>query len=194
MELYSDPEKESFDILLFKDGRRFERRSMPRRLDGQSAGRVWTFHDVTELVRAEEELARAHSLLRATLDATADGIVVVDLDGDLIDFNRKAAEMWAIPSEIITSFDKKRLRDWVIEQVKNPERFLKKVKEIYSEPEGQSYDWVRFKDGRTFERYSKPQTIGERVVGRVWSFRDVTGQKKLEDEVRALRGHRLTPG
>ncbi|HET9795858.1 MAG TPA: PAS domain-containing protein [Thermoanaerobaculia bacterium] len=187
MEVYSNPEAESFDMLLFKDGRRFERRSTPRRVAGRAVGRVWTFRDVTELVRAEEELARAHSLLRATFDATADGILVVDLDGDLLDFNRKVVEMWGIPPEIVTSFDKPRLRAWVMEQVQNPEKFLRKVGEIYREPEGQSYDWVRFKDGRTFERYSMPQKIAGRVVGRVWSFRDVTEQKRLEEELQALR-------
>jgi len=194
MELYSSPEEESFDTLVFKDGRRFERRSMPRRIAGRYAGRVWTFRDVTELVRTEQELARAHSLLRATLDATADGILVVDEDGVLVDFNRKVVEMWGIPSEIVTSFDRQRLRAWVVDQVKNPQKFLKKVREIYSEPEGQSYDWVHFKDGRIFERFSKPQKIGDKVVGRVWSFRDVTGQSRLEEEVRSLRGPRLTPG
>jgi PAS domain S-box-containing protein len=188
MELYSDPGKESHDTLAFKDGRRFERRSMPRRLAGVPVGRVWTFRDVTDLVRSEEELARAHALLRATFDATADGILVVDNDGDLVDFNRKAIEMWGIPSDVITSFDKKRLRDWVVDQLKDPERFLKKVKEIYSEPEGQSYDWVHFKDGRRFERYSKPLKVADRVVGRVWSFRDVTEQTRLEEELRLLRG------
>lgn len=194
MEIYSDPEKGSFDALVFKDGRRFERRSVPRCIGGRYAGRIWSFRDVTDLVRAERQLARVHSLLRATLDATADGILVVDNDGDLVDFNRKVVEMWGIPSEVVTSFDRHRLRAWVIDQVKNPGRFLKKVAEIYSEPEGQSYDWVHFKDGRVFERYSKPQKIGETVVGRVWSFRDVTGEKRLEEEVRSLRPPRLTPG
>jgi PAS domain S-box-containing protein len=193
MEIYSDPEKDSFDALVFKDGRRFDRRSMPRRIGGRYAGRVWSFRDVTDLVRTEQELARAHSLLRATFDATADGILVVDNDGDLVDFNRKVVEMWGIPSELVTAFDRHRLRAWVSEQVKNPERFLKKLREIYSEPEGQSYDWVHFKDGRVFERYSKPQKIGDKVVGRVWSFRDVTGEKRLEEEVRSLRPPRLTP-
>jgi PAS domain S-box-containing protein len=193
MEIYSDPEKDSFDALVFKDGRRFDRRSMPRRIGGRYAGRVWSFRDVTDLVRREQELARAHSLLRATFDATADGILVVDNDGDLVDFNRKVVEMWGIPSELVTAFDRHRLRAWVSEQVKNPERFLKKLREIYSEPEGQSYDWVHFKDGRVFERYSKPQKIGDKVVGRVWSFRDVTGEKRLEEEVRSLRPPRLTP-
>lgn len=193
MEIYSDPDKDSFDALVFKDGRRFDRRSMPRRIDGRYAGRVWSFRDVTDLVRTERELARTHSLLRATFDATADGILVVDTDGDLVDFNRKVVEMWGIPSELVTAFDRHRLRAWVSEQVKNPGRFLKKLREIYSEPEGQSYDWVHFKDGRVFERYSKPLRIGEKVVGRVWSFRDVSGEKRLEDEVRSLRSPRLTP-
>ncbi len=187
MEVYSSPEADSIDVLLFKDGRRFERRSTPRRIADRASGRIWTFRDMTNLVCTEEALARAHSLLRATFDATADGILVVDLDGDLVDFNRKVIEMWGIPSEIVTSFDKPRLRAWVMEQVQNPEKFLRKVGEIYREPDGQSYDWVRFKDGRTFERYSTPQKIGERVVGRVWSFRDVTDQKKLEEELIRLR-------
>ena len=187
MELYSDPARESFDLLVFKDGRRFERRSMPRSIGGRPGGRVWSFRDVTELLRAEQELARTHSLLRATLDATADGILVVDESGSLVDFNRKVVEMWNIPADIVTSLDRQRLRAWVLDQVKDPPRFLHKVKEIYADVEGQSYDWVHFKDGRIFERYSKPQKIGDRVVGRVWSFRDVTGETKLENELRALR-------
>jgi PAS domain-containing protein len=138
MEIYSDQEKEALDTLVFKDGRRFERRSMPRRIGGRYAGRVWSFRDVTDLVRTEQQLARAHSLLRATLDATADGILVVDNDGDLVDFNRKVVEMWGIPSEVVTSFDRHRLRAWVSDQVKNPGRFLKKVAEDYSEPKGRA--------------------------------------------------------
>lgn len=193
MEIYSDTDRDSFDALVFKDGRRFDRRSMPRRIGGRYAGRVWSFRDVTDLVRTEQELARAHCLLRATFDATADGILVVDNDGDLVDFNRKFVEMWGIPAELVTAFDRHRLRAWVSEQAKNPERFLKKLREIYSEPEGQSYDWVHFKDGRVFERYSKPLKVGDKVAGRVWSFRDVTGEKRLEEEVRSLRPPRLTP-
>ncbi len=193
MELYSEPEKESFDTLVFKDGRCFERRSAPRRVEGRPAGRVWSFRDITDLACAKEELSRAHSLLRATLDATADGILVVDLQGDLIDANRKVIEMWDIPSDIVATFDKKGLRKWVSAQVLNPEKFLRKVGEIYREPEGQSYDWVRFKDGRTFERYSMPLKIAGRVVGRVWSFRDVSDEKRMEEELRAARARGFTP-
>ena len=187
MELYSAPDSESVDCLEFKDGRIFERRSRPRTIDGHPAGRVWSFRDITDLVRTEKELSSAISRLRAALDATADGIVIVDLEGNLVDFNRQTVEMWAIPHDIIVSFDAERLRRHILPQLKEPERFMKKVREIYSEPDGQSYDWLALKDGRVFERYSRPQKIGDRIVGRVWSFRDVTRQRQLEEELQRLR-------
>jgi PAS domain S-box-containing protein len=193
MELYSSPEAESFDTLEFKDGRWMERHSKPRRLGGKASGRVWSFRDITELVRTEQAFSNACSRLRAALDATADGIVIVDDGGNLVDFNQKVVEMWEIPHDIVISLDAARLRSYILPKLKHPDRFLKKVREIYSEPEGQSYDWLSFKDGRVFERYSRPQKIGNRIVGRVWSFRDVTRQKQLEEELQKSRGG-LVPG
>ena len=192
MELYSEPDAESFDTLEFKDGRRFERHSKPRKIAGRNAGRVWSFRDITDLVRTEQELSRVISRLRGALDATADGILIVDTEGNLVDFNRKAVEMWGIPHEIVVSLDAQRLREHILPQLKHPDRFLKKVRQIYGEPDGQSYDWLTFVDGRVFERYSRPQKIGEQIVGRVWSFRDVTKQKQLEEELQKLRGGLLT--
>jgi PAS domain S-box-containing protein len=189
MGVYAQANAESYDILEFADGRIFERYSRPQLLEGVAAGRVWSFRDVSEKRRAHEEIERNLSLLRATLDSTADGILVVDAQGKIVGHNQKFVTMWAIPKEVIASRDDRRALDFVLDQLRDPDRFIKKVQELYDQPESQSYDWLEFKDGRVFERYSQPQRIGGRTVGRVWSFRDVTDRRKTEE---ALRRHSRT--
>ena len=127
----------------------------------------------SERKRAVEELERSLSFQLATLDSTTDGILVVDREGKIVSFNRKFVEMWRIPASIITLRDNNRALEFVLDQLKNPEGFLIKMRESYSQPDGESCETVELKDGRTFERYSKPQRIGETTVGSVWSFRDV---------------------
>lgn len=129
---------------------------------------------------AEEEFENSISLLRATLESTADGILVVNNEGKMISFNRKFVEMWQIPKSIIASRDDNKALAFVLDQLKEPDIFLSKVRELYSKPDAESYDVLEFKDGRIFERYSQPQRIGARSVGRVWSFRDVTRLKEAD--------------
>ena len=184
MSVYAQPASPSHDLLELKDGRLIERDSLPQVVDGQTVGRVWSFRDVTERVRVEESIEQALSLLRATLEATADGILVVDTEGAIVSYNRKFAEMWQIPEDVMAERDDQRALAYVLEQLRDPERFLRKVREVYGEPEARSYDWLDFKDGRIFERYSAPQKVGGRTVGRVWSFHDVTRLRRMEDTIR----------
>ena len=143
--------------------------------------RVTAFRDITERKRGKEELERSLSLLRATLESTADGILVVNNEGKMMSFNRKFVEIWRIPESVVESQDDDQALEFVLDQLKDPQGFLKKVMELYAQPDAESYDVLEFKDGRIFERYSQPQRIGEKSVGRVWSFHDVTERKRAED-------------
>ena len=184
MTVYAQPGSASHDVVELADGRLIERDSLPQEVDGKTVGRVWSFRDVTVRRAAEQGTEETLSLLKATLEATADGILVVDRDGRIVSFNKKFVEMWRLPDDVILSRDDERAIGFVLDQLRDPERFVKKVRDLYDEPEAKSYDWLEFKDGRMFERYSSPQKIGGVTVGRVWSFHDVTRLRLMEDTIR----------
>ena len=145
---------------------------------------VFIARDITERKLAEVALRQAVSLLNATLDSTADGLLVVDDKGAMVSFNRKFTELWRIPEEILRDRDDAQALQFVLDQLAEPEAFLAKVRQLYSDPAAESFDVLHFLDGRIFERYSKPQLIDGTVMGRVWSFRDVTEHRNLEDQLR----------
>ena len=147
--------------------------------------------DITERKRAERELQHTLSLLGATLESTADGILVVDPHGVISSFNGKFAEMWRLPDSILTSGNDKDAIAFVLDQLEDPDAFLSKVDELYHQPEAESHDTLHFKDGREFERSSKPQQVGGTIVGRVWSFHDVTERTRLEGQLAEARDKAL---
>lgn len=149
--------------------------------------------DITERKAAEQELRQSLSRLQATLESTADGIVVVDLDGRIVDYNQRFLSIWNFPAEliaearksnIIETFNEHQVAQDMLAQLKDLEGFVRRVREMFLDREKTSFDVLEFKDGRVVERFSQPQWIDGRPVGRVLSFRDVSERRQLEEQLR----------
>jgi PAS domain S-box-containing protein len=148
--------------------------------EGQISGSMAIIADITERKRAQQAGDHALALLRATLESTADGILTIGADRRIWSYNQAFVEMWRIPAEVLATRDDDRALKWVLDQLELPELFLQRVQYLYDHPSEESFDTLDFKDGRIFERYSRPMLVEGRPVGRVWSFRDVTERMRGE--------------
>ena len=155
--------------------------------DGQFTGTFGIFRDITNQKKSQEELLFKTALLEAQSETTIDGILVVDEKGKSILFNKRFGQMWNIPQQLLDTRDDRKMLQYVLDQLKNPDKFLEKVKYLYGHKDQQSRDEIKFKDGKTFDRYSSPLIDSNGTYhGRVWYFRDVTERKRAEEALRWL--------
>lgn len=139
----------------------------------------------TAIIEKNSELEKSLSLLRATLESTADGIMMVNGQGAVVDWNQKFVEMWRIPTYMLESGKESISFDYILSQLSDPQALVSDVQYLYQNPEWQGeLPELNFKDGRIYERFTQPQRVGTQIVGRVYSFRDVTQKRMAQDELR----------
>ena len=141
---------------------------------------------------ADASLRHSLSLFESTLESTADGILVVDLGGRIVSYNRRFAELWRSREELLGRGTTSALSNTSSASSRN-RGVPPKGRELYAHPKTESFDVLRFRDGRIFERYSLPQRLDGEPVGRVWSFRDATARVRAEEGLRTseMRYRRL---
>ena len=140
--------------------------------------------DISDRKKAELVLLESLSLQTATLESTADGILAVDLSNRVRTFNQKFLQMWQVSSTLLEGGDREALLAALLGKLKEPKSVLSQMEELYRQPEQAAIGEIRFKDGRVLECYSCPQVLDGSVVGRVWSFRDISAKTKAEEAMR----------
>ncbi len=168
-------------VCLSKDGTEvvIECRASVMRSGGKVAGLQLISRNVTELKKAEQALRESEQTLRATLESTADGILVIMEGRKIKHFNERFARMWGFPPELIEARDEAPLLQWAAAQLQDPRGFLDRARGLV-ETVGQEAYVLHFKDGRIFERFACPLVRDGRRVGHVASFRDVTAKRQAE--------------
>ncbi|UFS70892.1 PAS domain S-box protein [Geomonas sp. RF6] len=141
--------------------------------------------DISERRRFEQKNRETLSILSATLESTADGILVVDLNKHVVMRNRKFEQIFNLTPQMRASSDYRAFLKHLQGQLKDPDPFIAQFEEESAHPERESSAVAEFRDGRIVEIFSSPHRIEERVVGQVLSFRDVTLQRKMENRLRS---------
>lgn len=144
--------------------------------------------ELAQCRQIEDELAQSLSLLQATLEATADGIIVSRNAQTIVTYNQKFVEMWGIPESVIALHDLNQVLPLILKQLNDPEAFLRQTQNLFCQPNAIDYSIFKLKDGRIFERYSQPQWLGGTIVGRVCSFRNITERYSKEAALRESEG------
>ncbi len=146
---------------------------------GEATKVICIAHDITGRKRAEQELRKSVSLLKATTDATADGIMVVDLHDQLAFINNQFKTMMGMPEHLLNSWNMDQMMAFFLEKVKAPEVFLKSIRKSVDKPGKLFMDTVELLDGRILEMHMRPQKVDEKIIGHVISLRDITEREKL---------------
>lgn len=175
-QLESPSEQPNSAILELACGLVIEVTKTPRRQAGRTVGHIWVFHDVSASTAQQREWERLASTLDSTLESTNDGILVTGLNRERITFNQRFLEIFGIPRYVVNSSKTKSLVPIARHKVRDPEYFEHRIAELYRDPGASASDVFELNNGKVIEVYSQPQRLSERIIGRVWSCRDITVQ------------------
>jgi PAS domain S-box-containing protein len=163
--------------------------SLVRDGEGRPLHAVAHIEDITARRQAEQLRAFQNSLIRTIHDVSLDGILVVNEEGKAVSHNRRFLDVWRIaparisdhPVDLFAGTPDETLLAAVLERIKNPEAFLKRVRELYAAPDADDHCELELLDGRILDRYTTSlRTEDGKYLARVWFFRDITERKQAE--------------
>lgn len=151
-------------------------------------------HAENEIIRYQEKLEELvsdrtsrleHSLsmLEASLESTVDGLLIAGIDRSITAYNNRFLELWRMHDGAGFTHDNDSFQALIAGQLKDPASYMTKTNHLYASLETEGFDILRLMDGRIIERYSRPQRMADKIIGRVWSYRDVTEQRNAEEEL-----------
>jgi diguanylate cyclase (GGDEF)-like protein len=137
------------------------------------------------------------ALLRAIMEASPNGILVVDEDARVVVFNQRFLDIWQIPGHFIEAYTSPQgtlAEDPLLQKclglLKDPDGFVARLEALYRDPGAEDFAELALRDGRIIERHSRGLfDRNDTYLGRVWFFRDVTERKQAESELRVMAWH-----
>ena len=136
--------------------------------------------DITENKKLAEDAKQANSRLQSTLDAALEGVLAVDFDGNIVEYNRRFCEIWDLPYQQMREMSDEKAIGLALKQLKDPQQFVSRVEQLYGNAAAVKDDELEFVDGRIIARHTRPQWLEGEVIGRIWTFYDITETRRHE--------------
>jgi len=166
--------------------RRVQSLTEPGAAPGAAAHHLVVVRDRSAQQREQEERELLLSELQATLESTGDGILVTDLAGRIRAFNRRFAQIWGLPEDLLTQRQDDAVYDWMRRSVVDPEAYSRRLASISEATLMQASERIELHSGQVLERVTQPQCQRGRPCGRVWAFRDTTALVQAGVQIEAL--------
>lgn len=141
------------------------------------------------LKKENDKLNESLSLTRVTLDSTADGIIIVDNKGNIVDFNSHFCEIWNIPKSLVKSNNTETILEYIYKQLDRPEILKDQLNALSNNIEITNTAIFHFKNGQIIEQFSFPRILDGNIIGRIWSFRNVTEKHRLAEKLEYQATH-----
>jgi PAS domain S-box-containing protein len=140
--------------------------------------------EIDEYQKTDHQLKNSLSLLTSTLESTANGILAINFDGEILYYNQKFMDLWHLPSEVRISRNCSKAKDFFESQIEDVEIFRSHIWEFPTKSDSESYNLLKLKDGRIFAHYSEPYKFNGNIIGRVWSIWDITESRRTEEALK----------
>ena len=155
-------------------------------LDGHPSHALVVLADRSAEQQADSQREQLLAELQATLEATADGILVTDLSGRVRAFNRRFADMWAMPLDLLQLQDGAAVQAWMSRSMQDPPAYQQRLRALDQASFVVATDQLKLQSGQMLERVTRPLFSEGRPQGRVWSFRDLTERLAAQERIEVL--------
>jgi len=180
---------DSDTVIATAQGERHVRRSISLMPAAGTTATAWALVMVVDRA-ADQAREAAHTAriaeLEATLESTADGLLVTDLAGGVRAFNRRFAAMWGLPEDLLAGRDDAAIAAWLQRSVLDGAAYAERLAALHAAPLLATTDRLTLVDGTAFERVTRPLWRGGRPHGRVWAFRDLSERLAAEQRIETL--------
>lgn len=146
------------------------------------------FHDVTEERHTQDRLRLQAALLHAQSERSLQGILVVSPDARMMSWNQRYLDIWQPDEEILGTRSDHLVARLLAPTLKDPESFLQRIEQLYTDPFLDATDELELVDGRLIERTTTPlvDEVSGALQGRIWYYLDITMARRREAEQKML--------